>query len=808
MPSRSRSPIRGSTTTSSCTSAAPTRSRPSTTHTRSQRPRAWPSSSPSARPSICSRRSERRYEMSPLKQSKNLAARMGRWSASHWKTAVVGWLAFVALSVVISMNVTTTEIKQSDAAVGESAKAAQIIDDAGFNKDKSGKESNELMELVLLQSDTLTVGDPAFDAAIADTETTLRGFPQVTELMSPRPGQGHPDLVAPDRHAALVQFIPRGTYAEASARIDKITAAVDKLQARHPGLYVENAGLSTDKQLQKEIQGGLAKAGLISIPLTILILLLVLRSLVGAAIPLLLGLTSVAASAGLIAITSKFVPADSNIMEVVLLIGLAVGVDYTLFYIRREREERRAGRSENAALAAAAATSGRTILVSGVTVLIAMAGMFLSGDKTFMSFSVGAMIVVAVAMIGSLTVLPALLGRLGDKVERGRIPFLQRRREVRPSRVWGAVTNVVLRHPVVSALASAGVLLALAVPTLSLHTSQTGMEGISSKAIEPYQRVVDAFPGSPAPAVIAIKGDVRSPKVEHAVAKLRREAFATDELAGPFKTEVSRDGTAEWVSLALAGKGTDEQSVAALATLRDEVLPKTLDGVTGVEEYAVGGWTAESVDFNQALKSSMPKVFGFVLLFAFGLLLVSFRSLVITLKAIVLNLLSVAAAYGVMVAFFQWSWGDFLLDFDANGGIANWLPTFMFVILFGLSMDYHVFILSRIREAFDRGLSTDEAISYGIRSTASVVTSAATVMVGVFAVFALLPLVDLKEMGIGLAAAVLIDATIVRGVLLPASMKLLGNANWYLPRWLQWLPRLEHEPTIGRLEARPAVESA
>jgi uncharacterized membrane protein YdfJ with MMPL/SSD domain len=743
--------------------------------------------------------------MSPLKHSNHLAARMGRWSATHWKTAVFGWLAFVAVSVFISMNVQTTQIKQNEAAVGESRTAERIIDEAGFNTDAKGEELEKQMELVLLQSKKLTVSDPAFQAAIADTEKTLGGFSQVTELMSPRPGHGHPDLVSPDRHSAMIQFVPRGTYAEAVKYIDEITAAVDEVEPRHPGLSIESAGVSTDKQLDKEIQGGLAKAGLISIPLTILILLLVLGSFVAASIPLLLGLTSVMASAGLIALTSKLVPADENIMEVVLLIGLAVGVDYTLFYLRRVREERRAGRGEGAALAAAAATSGRTILVSGITVLIAMAGMFLSGDKTFMSFSVGAMIVVAVALVGSLTVVPGLLGRLGDKVERGRIPFVGRRRADRESRLWGAVTDRVLRHPVASTIAAAGVLLVLAVPTLAIHTSQTGMEGISSSAIEPYQHVIDAFPGSYTPAVVAIKGDVRSPEVRHAIGELRREAFATKQMSGPFKVEVSRDGTAATVSLALAGNGNDKTSSEALSTLRDDVLPGTLDGVDGVEQYAVTGATAESIDFNEALKSSMPKVFGFVLLFAFGLLLVSFRSIVIALKAIVLNLLSVAAAYGVMVAFFQWSWGDFLLDFDANGGIANWLPTFMFVILFGLSMDYHVFILSRIREAFDRGLSTDDAISYGIKSTASVVTSAAVVMVGVFGVFALLPLVDLKEMGIGLAAAVLIDATIVRGVLLPASMKLLGDANWYLPSWLRWLPRLEHERAADPLPAPSAA---
>jgi len=742
--------------------------------------------------------------MSPLKQSKNLAARMGGWSASHWKTAVVAWFAFVAVSFVIGGNVGTTQIAQKDANVGESRTADRMLDDAGFVGESDQDATQD--EFVLLQSKTLTVKAPAFRAAIADTERTLRGFPQVTKLASPLDGLDRGDRVAPDGHAAMVSFTPKGSRTEAVKYIDVITAAVDGLQARHPGLYIESAGLSTGKALDEEIQGGLKKAGLISIPLTILILLLVLRSFVAASVPLLLGLTSVLASSGLIALSSKVIPASENIMEVVLLVGLAVGVDYSLFYIRREREERQAGRSESAALAAASATSGRAVLVSGMTVLIAMAGMFLSGDKTFMSFSVGTMIVVAVAMIGSLTVLPAVLSRLGDKIEKGRIPFTKPgpRRE---SRVWGAIVDRVLRHPAVAAVASIGVLLVLAVPTLSLHTSQTGLEGISSPAIEPFEHLVEAFPGSPMPAVVAIKGNVTSPEVEAAVAKLKRDALATGEMNNPIKVEASADRSALQVFIPLVGRGTDSKSTHALATLRDSVLPGALDGVDGVEKYAVTGNTANSQDFNEAAKSSVPRVFGFVLLFAFGLLLVTFRSIVIAAKAIVLNLLSVAAAYGVMVAFFQWSWGDGLLDFDANGGIANWLPMFMFVILFGLSMDYHVFILSRIREAYDRGVPTDAAISYGIKSTAGVVTSAAIVMVGVFGVFALLPLVDLMEMGIGLAAAVLIDATIVRAVLLPASMKLLGERNWYLPGWLQWLPRLEQERAV-RFEPEVLLERA
>jgi uncharacterized membrane protein YdfJ with MMPL/SSD domain len=744
--------------------------------------------------------------VSPLKQSKSFAARMGRWSANHWKTAVFGWLAFVVASVFISMQLGTTFIDQNEANVGESRKADQIIDRAGFNVDANGETIEEQGEMVLLQSKTQTVKDPAFRAAIEDAVKTVRSFPEAQKLKSPLDA-AHPDLVSQDGRSAMVQFTPEGTYEEAILYIDEIVAAVDKVEARHPGFSIESLGVSSEKAIDAEIQSGLAKAGLLSIPLTILILLVVLRSLVAALIPLLLGITSVVATMGLLALASKGIPVSENIMEVVLLIGLAVGVDYSLFYMKRERQERAAGRPERAALEAAAATSGRAVLVSGITVLIAMAGMFLSGDKTFMSFSVGTMIVVAVAMVGSLTVLPAILGRLGDKVEKGRIPFLGRRRRRSESRVWGAVLDRVLRRPLVSVLAAAAVLVALALPALQLHTSQTGIEGFRSPAVEPFKRLTAAFPGAPEPAVLAVEADdVTSPAVRGAVAELERKALATGEMNPPIDVETNRGGTVTRVEIPLAGNGTDDESTAALATLRDELLPQTLGQVDGVD-YAVTGMTANSQDFNESQTSSAPKVFGFVLLFAFGLLLLSFRSIVIALKAIVLNLLSVAAAYGVLVAIFQWGWGENLLDFESNGGIANWLPMFMFVILFGLSMDYHVFILSRIREAYDRGLRTDDAISYGIRSTAGVVTSAAVVMVAVFAVFITLPLVDLKEMGLGLAVAVLIDATIVRAVLLPATMKLLGDANWYLPSWLLWLPRLEHERAPAP-EPEPAPAAA
>ena len=456
----------------------------------------------------------------------------------------------------------------------------------------------------------------------------------------------------------------------------------------------------------------LATAGMIALPLTLVILLVVFGSAVAALVPLLLAITAVMATTALIALPSQFFPVDESIAEVILLIGLAVGIDYSLFYLRREREERAAGRSEHAALEAAAATSGRAVLISGITVLIAMAGMFLSGDKTFMSFSIGTMMVVAIAMIGSLTVLPALLGRLGDKVEKGRVPFLHRlKRKDGESRFWGAILSGVLRRPVVSAVAAAAVLVALTVPAFSLNTTTTGLDDISIPEIEPLKKLDAAFPGGNDPAQVAIKADdVRAEPVQNAIAELKRQALATGQMSGPIEVEASRDNTVATVDITLAGSGTDAESQAALATLREDVVPQTIGKVEGVE-YAVGGTTAMDKDWETSIKTSAPLVFGFVLIFAFLILLASFRSIVVAIKAILLNLLSVGAAYGILVATFQWGWGENLLNFESNGGITPWLPMFLFVILFGLSMDYHVFILSRIREAYDRGLSNEDAVA-------------------------------------------------------------------------------------------------
>jgi RND superfamily putative drug exporter len=548
-------------------------------------------------------------------------------------------------------------------------------------------------------------------------------------------------------------------------------------------------------------------AGERSIPITIIVLLLVFGALVAVGIPLLLALSSVIATVFLVALPSQLVPMDDNVSAVVLLIGLAVGVDYSLFYLKREREERAAGKSSRAALEAAAATSGRSVLISGITVMIAMAGMMFSGDKSYLGFGIATMMVVGIAMLGSLTVLPALLSKLGDRVEKGKIPFLHRlRRDSGENRFWKLVLTPAMRRPGLAAAISGGALLLMALPVVHLHTAQSGLDALPNSAptVPTIKKVQAAFSnGTASQSEIAVKADIDAPATQRALAALRSKVVASRLNTGAIETDVNASHTVARIEIPLVGKGTDDVSMNALDKLRNVILPATVGQLDGAE-YGVTGDTAASADQNALLKQKAPIVFGFVLVFAFVLMLLTFRSVVIAAKAIVLNLLSVGAAYGVLVAVFQWGWGENLLGFTSNGGIASWLPIFMFVILFGLSMDYHVFILSRVREAYDRGMSTADAVEHGITTTAGVVSSAALVMVGAFAVFALMPILDMKEMGIGLAAAVLIDATIVRAVLLPATMKLLGDANWYLPSWLEWLPRLDHEPKPSMPEVAPA----
>jgi uncharacterized membrane protein YdfJ with MMPL/SSD domain len=730
--------------------------------------------------------------MSPLQHSNHLAARMGRWSASHWKTAVFGWLAFVVIAFMAGGKIGMNTIDLQDANVGQAHHADNILKESGFG------QTDPQTEIVLVQSKTQTVNDPAFRAAVNDVARSVAPYRAVKNLRTPYQA-GHADQISKDGHTAVVFWEMKGTADHAKTKIDAITATTAKVAKRHPAFYVGEAGsVSSGKAIEKMFGEQLGKAGTRSLPLTLIILLLVFGSLVAAFVPLLLALSSVLATIGLISFVSKITPMDQSVTEVILLIGLAVGIDYSLFYLKREREERAAGKGHRAALEAAAATSGRAVLISGLTVMVAMAGLIFTRDKTFVSFGIGTILVVLVSMIGSLTVLPALLAKLGDKVEKGRIPFLSRfRREGGENRVWAKVLTPVMRRPGLSALLATALLAAMAVPVLHLHTAQSGLDALpkSAPTVETLDRIQSAFVGTSQPAEVAVKtASTDTAAFKNAILTLRARVAKSSTLQTPVTYDVDQAHRVARIEIPVAGNGVDKTSEKGLAELRNDILPSTV-GQLPDTDWAVTGNTAASHDYNAMMKGSAPYVFGFVRLFAFLLLLASFRSIVIAAKAVALNLLSVGAAYGLVIATFQWGWGENLLNFKSNGGIASWLPVFMFVILFGLSMDYHVFILSRIREAFDRGLSTEEAIEHGIKTTAGTVSSAALVMVGAFGIFATLPFLDFKEMGIGLAAAVLIDATIVRGVLLPATMLLLGDKNWYLPKWLQWLPKIDHGST-------------
>jgi uncharacterized membrane protein YdfJ with MMPL/SSD domain len=750
------------------------------------------------------RSAERRTVMFRTNHSsrRNLPARLGSWSAAHWKTATFGWLALVLLAFAVGSQVGTKQADPTKAGPGESGRMDRILD-AGFKVPAS--------ESVLIQSRSARAGTPAFDAAVKDVVARLATVLAVQNIRSPL-DPANAGQVANGGRAALVEFEIRGDSTKATDKLDPILESVADAQRAHPGFFVgEFGGASAAKAVDTAFAHDLKSAGVFSVPLTLIILVIAFGALVAAGIPLLLALTAVFATFGVAALPSHLLPIAPEAFAVVLLVGLAVGVDYSMFYLRREREERAAGRSEQAALEAAAATSGRSVLISGLTVMVAMAGLFLTGDSTFASFGYATMIVVAFAMVGSLTVLPALLSKLGDRVDRLHVPLVGRlRRDNGEGRVWGAIVDRVLRRPLLSAVIAGGLLLALAAPALQLRMATPGPDTFpkSLDVVKTYNRMQQAFPGAALPAYVVVQApDISAPAVRRAIGRLKVAALATGQARGPITVDTNSNHTIANITVPILGKGTDAQSNASLAALRQDVLPRTVGALPNVQS-GVTGLTAEWQDQKDQLRSKLPLVVAFVLLLAFVLMLVAFRSIVVAIKAIVLNLLSVASAYGVLVLVFQHGIGKGLLGFSSTAGIDPVTPLLLFVILFGLSMDYHVFIVSRIRETFDRGASMDEAIAHGIKSTAGVVTSAAVVMVAVFSIFATLSMLIFKQFGVGLAVAILIDATLVRGVLLPATMKLLGERNWYLPAWLAWLPRLEHSESESAPDVAPTPVSA
>ena len=741
-------------------------------------------------------------------QPKNLAARAGRWSATHRKTAIVGWILFVVLATVIGGKIGQNQLKDSASGNGDSKRGAMIVDDAGF--------AEEIGERVLIQGKgSIKSDDPRVTAAVKDVVNRLEGIKGVKDIESPLNAQQRANTVSKDGRSVLVTFsMPAKT--DTKAELEKLEtvadaplAAVAAVQKAHPELLVAEHGAASEaKATGPQGRADEAKEMQVSLVGTLIILLIAFGAAVAAGVPLFLGISSFVATTGLLAPASQLMPLHSAVSQVTMLIGLAVGVDYAMFYMRRMMEERDNGRSSADALDVAAATSGRAVLISGFTVMAAMAGMFFSGNPIFSSFGVGTIIVVGVAMIGSLTFLPAVLSYLGQKgwLEKGRVPYVAKRRHKNKgeSRMWNAILNRVLKRPALSAILAGGLLVAMSLPALHMQFKDPGTDGMSRSGtpiLKTLDRIDAAFPGGSVPATVVVKAkDVTTPEVQSAIKQLHDQAIATGQLSEPSNVDVNPAKTVAMVNLSVKGKGTDAASNHSIEVLRSEVVPATVGKLAGAEAV-VSGPTAMSKDFLDTMKSHLPIVFLFVLSLAFILLLVTFRSIVVPIKAIVLNLLSVGSAYGLLTWLFQDGHGEKALGFNSVGGITPWLPLFLFVVLFGLSMDYHVFVLSRIRELVDRGMSTDNAVAQGIKSTAGVITSAAAVMVVTFGAFATGSSQDMKQLGVGLAAAILIDATIVRAVLLPATMKLLGKRNWYLPTGLHWLPKFEHEPEIAPARA-------
>ena len=743
---------------------------------------------------------DRRGRRAARRRAGPLVERIAGWSARHQKTAVFGWLLLVAVVFGAGQALSAKSVPSYGA--GQTGQAQRTLHQLTGNASAAPAES------VLIQA---VAPGPRFSSDAAMRQATRQVVAALTALpksaaavQSPLgPGGGH--LVSADGRSALVTFQVPGDPDNAATTVRPAQAAVADVQARFPGLRVAESGdASIDSAVSTAFGDDFRKAEETSVPVTLILLLVVFGSLIAAGIPVLLAITAVTAAISLLSVIGQWLPVGPSTSEVVLVIGMAVGVDYSLFYLRREREERARGRSQADALRITAGTSGRAIVISGLTVMIALAGLFLTSLSVFDGIALGSIAVVGIAVAGSLTVLPAVLAWLGPRADSGRIPLLRRRAAARPSRVWAALVRRVVRHPLAWGGVTALALLALAAPALGMRIGYPAIDAPAGlPAVQAMDRIQQAFPQGTSLAEVVVTGSglgdpAVTGAVTRAVAGLRARATPGGAIHPPVTTEVIAGGRGLVISVPLAGPGTGIVSDNALLTLRDQVLPSTLGKVPGVS-YAVTGDTAANYDFTRQVHSRVPLVFAMVAALAFVLLAVAFGSMVIPLVSVALNLLSVGAAYGLITLIFQDGRLTGTLGYTSFGGIIAWVPLFLFVFLFGISMDYHVFLLSRIRELRAGGAATRDAVVDGVASSAGVITSAALIMMAVFSVFATLSTIELKILGVGMAAAILIDATLVRGILLPAALALLGDRTWSAPRWLTF--RLNRntdqgEPTV------------
>ncbi|WP_343975811.1 MMPL family transporter [Kribbella koreensis] len=687
----------------------------------------------------------------------SVTVRVARWSATHPWRAIGLWLMLVVVAVGLMVAIPTQKTKAEDTWIGQSGTASELIRDAGLE----GKPS----ETVLVTDAGQKLDKVAATAAFAQLRQKMTAIDAVASVGQP--------VWSGDGKAALLPISLKGNEDDAADNIDKLLAATTEVQKSNPELTIEQAGgASLDKGIWKQVGDDLARAEKISLPLTFGLMLLAFGALIAAGIPVLLAFSAVGAALGFYAPLSYAFPDGGSVANVVLLIGMAVGVDYSLFYLKREREERRRGHGTVDAVEIAAATSGHSVVVSGFAVIVSMAGLYVAQDPVFSSMATATIVVVAVAVLGSLTVLPALLVKLGHRVDRPRVPLLWRlNRRIGPGGISRRILAPVLRFPKVALVISTVAVVALAVPALGMKTEPGGLSTLpqSIPEVKTMTALQKSFPSQGMPFDIVAQGK----DAAAGLVKLQDAAVASKEFVPG--GEVRQAGDTAVLTLVSVRPDTSEDARLALDKLRDELAPQTL----GSTRWAVGGETAQSADYGQHQRDQLPYVIAFVLILTLVMMAFTFRSLAIALVTTLLNLASVAACFGVLSLVFQHTWAEGLLDFTSPGFVVSWIPVFLFVILVGLSMDYHVFVLGRIREGVRDGLSPQEAVRKGITESAGVVTSAAAVMVSVFAVFASLGMIEMKQMGVGLAVAVLVDATLVRIVMLPSIMVLLGRKAWW-----------------------------
>ena len=745
-------------------------------------------------------------------------ARVAGWSARHrWPVFVLWFVATIGLfagSLAAGGTRTVEAVSNDQRAKYEAGEATVIYNEANASVGQQAPASQQF--LLIVSSPDKTVDDPGFasdvsaiTARLAALTSTVDGVsgPVIEQLVDPIGVPAAAGLVSADRTTVRLVGRVAGDGATLASRLKPLPALLTEIKAAYPAdrIHALNNTLANN-EISTLITGGLDASLRLTIPLTFLILLIAFGAVVAAVIPLILAITALLAAFGILGIYSQTVSAVSPYAsQLVVLIGLAVAVDYSLFMLTRFRTERRHGRSKLAAIDVASNTAGRAVFFSGLAVMISIGGLFLLDDPLFRSMAVGTISVVFVAVVGSLTFLPATLAILGDGVNRLRIPFVGRDRP-EGSGIWAKLVRTVMGRPVIAAVVTSVLLIVIASPVTRLHMGQADFTAFpdSLDGGQAVNLLNEKWPsGSNLDLSVVITRADEAP-TKAAIDRMTTAILAIPGLSGPPTTTISADGHVAFVSYLMAGGSNDIRNQDIVRQVRTSVLPVAFSGMSGVRALVTGdaAYTLDVVDF---YAHGMPLVMAFVLTLSFGLLLVAFRSIVIPIKAILLNLLSTGAAFGLLVLVFQDGWLHEQLGFKP-GPIEAFIPVFIFTILFGLSMDYHVFILTRIKEARDHGLSSNAAVARGISITSGTVTSAAAIMVVVFAVFVTLELTIIKQLGFGLAVAVFLDATIVRSVLLPASMRLLGEWNWWLPGWLGWLPHVTIEGDVDEDETGVAGE--